>query len=95
MIRRLAALVVVATVPNVPGEMATRFAQRVTLGASATTPGPSDIGTALVGGSAVRVRIHRIDDREMAATASAFPARSRFGDAAADGALARRVVTSG
>jgi S-DNA-T family DNA segregation ATPase FtsK/SpoIIIE len=75
-------LVVVATAPEGPGEVASRFPQRIVLGSPAGVerPDPPEVGTASIGGIAGRVRVHRIDEQEMAAVAAAFPARSRVGD---------------
>jgi hypothetical protein len=57
-------------------------------------PGPPEVGTASVGGGPdVRIRVHRVDDPEISATAAAFPARSRVEDAPADGAVVSRRVT--
>jgi DNA segregation ATPase FtsK/SpoIIIE, S-DNA-T family len=87
-------VVVVATAPTVGTRTAARFAQRITLGAATVRPDPPEVGTASVGrGPATRVRVHRVDDPEMSATAAAFPARSRVEDASADGPVASRRLT--
>jgi len=81
-------VVVVATAPTVGNRTAARFAQRITLGEATMRPDPPEVGTASVsGGPAIRIRVHRVDDPEMSATAAAFPARSRVEDAPADGAV--------
>jgi hypothetical protein len=81
-------VVVVATAPAVGNRTAARFAQRITLGEATMRPDPPEVGTASVtGGPAIRIRVHRVDDPEMSATAAAFPARSRVEDAPADGAV--------
>jgi hypothetical protein len=81
-------VVVVATVPTVGSRTAARFPQRITLGEATMRPDPPEVGTASVGGGpATRIRVHRVDDPEMSATAAAFPARSRVEDAPADGAV--------
>jgi hypothetical protein len=81
-------VVVVATAPMVGNRTAARFAQRITLGEATMRPDPPEVGTASVsGGPAIRIRVHRVDDPEMSATAAAFPARSRVEDAPADGAV--------
>jgi hypothetical protein len=81
-------VVVVATAPTVDNRTAARFAQRITLGEATMRPDPPEVGTASVsGGPAIRIRVHRVDDPEMSATAAAFPARSRVEDAPADGTV--------
>jgi S-DNA-T family DNA segregation ATPase FtsK/SpoIIIE len=87
-------LVVVATVAADTGDLAVRFPQRITLGpqAAGDRATPADVGTAAVGGAVSRIRVHNIDDDEMSAIAAAFPARSRVGEVATDGALAWRAA---
>jgi hypothetical protein len=81
-------VVVVATAPTVGNRTAARFPQRITLGEATMRPDPPEVGTASVGGGpATRIRVHRVDDPEMSATAAAFPARSRVQDVPADGAV--------
>jgi S-DNA-T family DNA segregation ATPase FtsK/SpoIIIE len=85
-------VVVVATAPSVDTTTAARFPQRITLGDATMRPDPPEVGTASVGGGpATRIRVHRVDEPEMSATAAAFPARSRVEDAPADdGVVFRR-----
>jgi S-DNA-T family DNA segregation ATPase FtsK/SpoIIIE len=81
-------VVVVATAPTVDPHTAARFRQQITLGEATMRPDPPEVGSASVGGGpATRIRVHRVDDPEMSATAAAFPARSRVEDAPADGAV--------
>jgi S-DNA-T family DNA segregation ATPase FtsK/SpoIIIE len=81
-------VVVVATASTVDPHTAARFRQQITLGEATMRPDPPHVGSASVGGGpATRIRVHRVDDPEMSATAAAFPARSRVEDAPADGAV--------
>lgn len=85
---RSLSVVVVATAPAVDAGIADRFAQRITFGEATVRPDRPDVGTASVsGGPATRVRVHRIDDPEMSATAAAFPAPSRVEHAPRDGSV--------
>lgn len=85
---RSLSVVVVATAPAVDAGIADRFPQRITFGEATVRPDPPDVGTASVGGGpATRVRVHRIDDPEMSATAAAFPAPSRVEHAPRDGSV--------
>jgi DNA segregation ATPase FtsK/SpoIIIE, S-DNA-T family len=87
-------VVIVATAPSVDTSTAARFPQRITLGDATMRPDPPEVGTASVGGGpATRIRVHRVDEPEMSATAAAFPARSRVEDAPVDDAVVSRRPT--